>query len=232
MSKKVIIIEDQKDINDAVREALIKEGYITNQVFDGLNALQSILSQKPDLILLDIMLPNVSGIEIIKSLKKMDNTKTIPIIFMTAKAEEIDQVVGYELGAVDYITKPFSMRILTQKVKAILGSVETPKVITTEKEIVVGCLYINPSEFMVKVDDEEIPMTLKEFKLLQILASNRNKVFTREDLLSKIWHVEASLLETRTVDTHIKKIRQKLKNAANYIKTIHGLGYKLSDSNQ
>ncbi|MBN2695897.1 response regulator transcription factor [bacterium] len=231
MNKKVIIIEDQKDINDAVKEALVKDGFAVTQVFDGINAMQAILAQKPDLILLDIMLPNVSGIEIIKNLKKLDFAKTIPVVFMTAKSDEIDQVVGYELGAIDYVIKPFSMRILTQKVKALLDVFESPKATSDEKEIQIGNIYINPEEFRVIVDDEEIPMTLKEFKLLQILASQRNKVFTREELLAKVWHVESALLETRTVDTHIKKIRQKLKSAAHYIKTIHGLGYKLSDQN-
>lgn len=230
-TKKIIVIEDERDINNAVKDALIKKGYAVTQIFDGLNALQTILSEKPDLILLDIMLPNLSGTDIIKNLKKLDATRNIPVIFMTAKSDEIDQVVGYELGAIDYITKPFSMRILTQKIKALMEAFEIPKTIPENKEIRVGRIYINPEEFRVMVDEEEIPMTLKEFKLLQVLASQKNKVFTREELLAKVWHVESALLETRTVDTHIKKIRQKLKGVADYIKTIHGLGYKLSDQN-
>jgi len=224
--KKVLIIEDDKHISNAIRDALHDDGYITTQVFDGANAIQSITFENPDIILLDIMLPNMSGIEIIKELKTINSVKNIPIIFVTAKSDIIDQVIGYELGAIDYVVKPFSMAVLTRKISALLGIME-PKVSSSDSIIEIGDLYINPKEFIVKVKGEEVSMTLKEFKLLQVLASQLNKVFTRDELLIKVWEVETTTFETRTVDTHIKKIRQKLKDVSHYVKTIHGLGYKL-----
>ena len=224
--KKVLIIEDDKHISNAIRDALHDDGYITTQVFNGANAIQSITYENPDIILLDIMLPNMSGIEIIKELKTINSVKNIPIIFVTAKSDIIDQVIGYELGAIDYVVKPFSMAVLTRKISALLGMME-PKASKTDAIIEIGDLYINPKEFIVKVRGEEVSMTLKEFKLLQVLASQLNKVFTRDELLIKVWEVETTTFETRTVDTHIKKIRQKLKGVSHYIKTIHGLGYKL-----
>ncbi len=224
--KKVLIIEDDKHISNAIRDALHDDGYITTQVFDGANAIQSITFENPDIILLDIMLPNMSGIEIIKELKTINSVKNIPIIFVTAKSDIIDQVIGYELGAIDYVVKPFSMAVLTRKISALLGIME-PKVSSSDSIIEIGDLYINPKEFIVKVKGEEVSMTLKEFKLLQVLASQINKVFTRDELLIKVWEVETTTFETRTVDTHIKKIRQKLKDVSHYVKTIHGLGYKL-----
>lgn len=224
--KKVLIIEDDKHISNAIRDALHDDGYITTQVFNGANAIQSITHENPDIILLDIMLPNMSGIEIIKELKTINSVKNIPIIFVTAKSDIIDQVIGYELGAIDYVVKPFSMAVLTRKISALLGMME-PKASKSDTIIEVGDLYINPKEFIVKVKGEEIPMTLKEFKLLQVLASQLNKVFTRDELLIKVWEVETTTFETRTIDTHIKKIRQKLKSVSHYVKTIHGLGYKL-----
>ena len=224
--KKVLIIEDDKHISNAIRDALHDDGYITTQVFDGANAIQSITFENPDIILLDIMLPNMSGIEIIKELKTINSVKNIPIIFVTAKSDIIDQVIGYELGAIDYVVKPFSMAVLTRKISALLGMME-PKISKSDSIIEIGDLYINPKEFIVKVKGEEVSMTLKEFKLLQVLASQLNKVFTRDELLIKVWEVETTTFEARTVDTHIKKIRQKLKDVSHYIKTIHGLGYKL-----
>ena len=224
--KKVLIIEDDKHISNAIRDALHDDGYITTQVFDGANAIQSISFENPDIILLDIMLPNMSGIEIIKELKTINSVKNIPIIFVTAKSDIIDQVIGYELGAIDYVVKPFSMAVLTRKISALLGMME-PKISKSDSIIEIGDLYINPKEFIVKVKGEEVSMTLKEFKLLQVLASQLNKVFTRDELLIKVWEVETTTFETRTVDTHIKKIRQKLKDVSHYVKTIHGLGYKL-----
>jgi len=224
--KKVLIIEDDKHISNAIRDALHDDGYITTQVFDGANAIQSIIFENPNIILLDIMLPNMNGIEIIKEFKTINSIKNIPIIFVTAKADIIDQVIGYELGAIDYVVKPFSMAVLTRKISALLGLLE-PKISKTDSVIEIGDLYINPKEFIVKVKGEEIAMTLKEFKLLQVLASQLNKVFTRDELLIKVWEVETTTFETRTVDTHIKKIRQKLNGVSHYVKTIHGLGYKL-----
>jgi len=224
--KKVLIIEDDKDISNAIKEALQDDGFLTTQIFDGGNAIQAIRSETPDIILLDIMLPNMNGIEIIKELKTINSIRDIPIIFVTAKSDIIDQVVGYELGAIDYVIKPFSMAILTRKISALLNIME-PKQSKADDIIEIGDLYINPKEFIIKVKGEEVSMTLKEFKLLQVLSSQINKVFTRDELLIKVWEVETTTFETRTVDTHIKKIRQKLKGVSHYIKTIHGLGYKL-----
>ena len=226
MKKKVLIIEDDKHISNAVRDALREDGYLVLQVFDGKYAVETIKSEKPDIVLLDIMLPNMSGTEIIKEVKKIREIKDIPIIFITAKSDIIDQVIGYELGAVDYIVKPFSMAVLTRKISALLGLLE-PKENEKDSVIEIGDLYINPKEFIVKVNGREVAMTLKEFKLLQVLASSINRVFTRDELLIKVWEVESTSFETRTVDTHIKKIRQKLNGVSHYIKTIHGLGYKL-----
>jgi len=227
-NKKIVIVEDERDISNAVKTALTIEGFSVTQVFDGFNAVPTISKERPDIVLLDIMLPNVSGTEIIRDLKKIDSLKDIPIIFMTAKTGEIDQVVGYELGAIDYVTKPFSMHVLIRRIKALLGALEFKDNNNNNEIIELGELFINSEEFKVTVAGEEVIMTFKEFKLLQLLAANKNKVFTREELLSKVWKID-SALETRTVDTHIKKIRQKLKGLSHYIKTIHGLGYKLSD---
>lgn len=181
----------------------------------------------PDLILLDIMLPEEDGISILQKLRKNKDTKTVPVIMLTAKSTEYDTVLGLETGADDYITKPFGMMALVARVKAVLRRYENSDS-KASKELKVRNIIINKTKHTVTVDGKDVFLTLKEFDLLVLLAENKGNVITRDTLLNTIWNYENDI-ESRTVDVHVRNLRQKLNDKSNLIETIRGVGYKLND---
>jgi phosphate regulon transcriptional regulator PhoB len=222
---KILIIEDEKDIVEALEYNLKREGFETSKSYDGYNGLRIAKEKSPDLILLDLMLPGVSGLEICKQLKRYPRSSEIPIIMLTAKSEETDKVLGLELGADDYITKPFSMRELLARIKTVLKRSGGTPAESVKPQIKISELEIDEDKHLVKVAGKSVELTAKEFALLLYLARNKERVFSREKLLDAIWQVEADI-ETRTVDVHIRRLREKLGKAGRHIHTLRGVGYK------
>ncbi len=220
----ILIIEDEKDIVEALEYNLKREGFGVSRSFDGYNGLRIAKDKLPDLILLDLMLPGIGGLEIVKILKREEKTRNIPIIILTARGEETDRVLGLELGADDYIAKPFGMRELIARVKAVLkrsgAQPETPS-----HRIKLAGLEIDPDKHEVTVHGKTIELTAKEFALLSFLVNQREKVFSRERLLDKVWGIDQQI-ETRTVDVHIRRLREKLGKVGDHIRTLRGVGYK------
>lgn len=224
--KSVLIIDDEKDIVDAISYNLTKEGYSVSKSYDGISGLEAAKQKIPDLIILDLMLPMLSGIELFKLLKKDHKTENIPVIMLSAKGEESDKVLGLELGADDYVTKPFWMKELLARIKAALKRYGSKEEIH-KSAIIFGDLEINLDEHTVKSGNKGINLTSKEFQLLVYLAENKERAYSRDKLLEIVWGIDTSV-ETRTVDVHIRRLREKLGKSGKYIKTLHGVGYKFS----
>ncbi len=222
---KVLIIEDDKDIGELVDYNLRQEKMVTEICRSGADGLSRARRMAPDLILLDLMLPDLGGIEVCRALKADDKTRDIPVLMMTAKGEEIDRIVGFEVGADDYLTKPFSPREMVLRVKAILRRIKDKKWSENSSPLSFGILRVDPSRFQVMVGKEEVRLTAIEFKLLQYLMTSKGRVGTRDMLLDQVWGYDAALT-TRTVDTHVKRLREKLGKAGDYIETIRGIGYR------
>jgi DNA-binding response OmpR family regulator len=223
IKQNILIIEDDKHISKLVNYNLEKASYECFVVPDGEEGLKILEKQPIDLIILDIMLPKIDGFEVCRSIKQENKFKNIPIVMLTAKGEEVDRIVGLELGADDYIVKPFSPRELVLRIKAILrrGKIEENK----KDVLTAGILNVDIPRHKVTVNDKEVELTPMEFKLLVTLMERQGRVQTRDGLLSEIWDVHAEIY-TRTVDTHIKRLREKLGKAGKYIETVVGLGYK------
>ncbi|MBU4252689.1 MAG: response regulator [Candidatus Omnitrophica bacterium] len=225
MKEKILIVEDEKDIVKMLEYNLKKDGFKVIVAQDGEDALDLALRQYPNLILLDLMLPGINGLEVCKSLKKEIKTASIPIIMLTAKSQESDKIVGLELGADDYITKPFSPRELIARIKAVLRR-------ATEKDKLPeifqsGDLNIDFAKISVKVKDKPIELTSKEFELLKTLLKAKGRVLSRDYLLDTIWGYDHALeIQTRTVDVHVRTLRKKLKSAAKMIVTAKNYGYR------
>jgi two-component system alkaline phosphatase synthesis response regulator PhoP len=234
--QKILIIEDEPNIRELVLYNLNQNGYEGLAAEDGLQGLSIARGEKPDLILLDIMLPGKNGYDICKELRSEGN-KT-PIIMLTAKNEEIDKVLGLEFGADDYISKPFGIRELMARIKAVLrryenspeqGVLSGNPAAQAESRIVIGDIIINIDRHEVQMAGRPVELTLKEFDLLRILAENRGRVMTRDQLLDKVWGFEY-IGETRTVDVHVRYLRKKLGDEdkeGKYIQTVRGIGYKM-----
>ncbi|NMA84702.1 MAG: response regulator transcription factor [Epulopiscium sp.] len=219
--QKILVVDDDVHIAELISLYLNKEGYITEQVYNGRKAVEVFTSFAPHLVVLDLMLPEMDGYDVCKKIRKISN---IPIIMLTAKGDTFDKVLGLELGADDYMVKPFEPKELVARVKAVLRRYEVQK--DDAKQVVVPNMTINLSNYTVIYHGKEIEMPPKELELLYFLASNANQVFTREQLLDRIWGYEY-VGDTRTVDVHIKRIREKLrKEDAWSIKTVWGVGYK------
>ena len=227
MSVKILIIEDEPDIRRNLEYNLGREGFNASSVGTLDKAYKKIKSKKFDLILLDLMLPDGSGLELCKKIKSNSETEATPIIILTAKDDEVDKVVGFELGADDYVTKPFSVRELILRVKAILkrSDTKTKEVVEVERQF--GDLKIDVDSHEVHVDSQLIELTALEFRLLKELVDKRGRVQSRDQLLSEVWGYNAEVT-TRTVDTHIKRLREKLGSMGKYVQTIRGVGYKFS----
>lgn len=230
MKYKIMVVDDEAYIVELVKFNLEKEGYQVVVASDGLGALEMVQVERPDLILLDIMLPNMDGLEVCRTLKQNPMLYSIPIIMLTAKGEEIDTVLGLEMGADDYVKKPFSPREMVARVKARLRALkilEAEKAVG-EKAFIVKELIVVPEKYEAFIGEEKLELTPKEFELLSLMVSHQGKVFTREALLEKVWGYEYSG-DTRTVDVHIRHLRQKLRDDSNdpeYIETVRGVGYR------
>ncbi|HOD12632.1 MAG TPA: response regulator transcription factor [Candidatus Omnitrophota bacterium] len=224
--QKILIVEDDRNISKLVRYNLEKADLECLTCICGEEAFE-ILDQKPiDLIILDIMLPKMDGLSVCREIRNNERLKHIPIVILTAKGEEIDRVVGLELGADDYMVKPFSPRELVLRVKAIL---RRKKTVETKKDIVsIGDICVDIPRHKATVKDKEIELTAMEFKLLTVLMERRGRVQTRDTLLADVWGMSSEIY-TRTIDTHVKRLRQKLGKAGKRIETIVGVGYKMRD---
>jgi two-component system, OmpR family, phosphate regulon response regulator PhoB len=222
--KTILIIEDEKDLAELVAFNLEKEGYRTLLAADGITGLEKARAGSPDLILLDLMLPGLPGTELCKLLKMDDKTARIPLIMLTAKGEEIDRVVGLELGADDYVVKPFSTRELLLRVKAVLR--RTRPAVAGAESITIGAVTIDTGSHTVTVAGKSAELTTIEFKLLLTLAGRPGRMQSRDQLLREVWGYSYGG-DTRTVDTHITRLRTKLGEAGDLIRTVRGFGYKM-----
>ncbi|NOX97944.1 MAG: response regulator transcription factor [Nitrospirae bacterium] len=221
--EKILVVDDEKDIGELIEYNLGKEGYRVITAYDGEEVLKRLRGDLPQLILLDIMLPGIDGLEVCRILKRDPRTSGIPIIMLTAKGEEADIVAGLELGADDYVTKPFKVRELLARVRTVLRRLSAR--VEERKVIKVGALGIDSTKHEVVLKGKPLELTSTEFNLLKCLASNPGRVFTRAQLLNKVWGEEKLVID-RTVDVHIRRLRQKLRSASSYIITVRGVGYK------
>lgn len=223
----ILVVEDEKNIAELVKYHLEQAGFRVLTAGRGDTGLEQARKGKPDLVVLDLMLPEIDGIEICKILKQNEKTHHIPIVMLTAKSQETDKVLGLELGADDYMTKPFSPRELVARVKAVLRRIkEKPK-----KELInVGVLEVDLGKHSVTLKEKSVELTSKEYDLLKTLLEANGRVLTREFLLDKVWGYDESLnIETRTVDMHIGQLRKKLKTEAHRIITVKNAGYRFND---
>lgn len=224
MNELIAIVDDEPDILELVSIHLIKANYKTIKFEQADSFFEFLNDRIPDLLILDLMLPDIDGIEVCKRLKADERTAGLPIIMLTAKGDEFDKVLGLELGADDYITKPFSTRELVARVKAVL---RRNRFVSQENVIKVhDNMVVNLPRHTVYVDGKDVELTLTEFNILKILISRQGWVFTRERLLNQLWGDEKIVI-SRTIDVHIKHLRAKLGTAGRYIKNIRGVGYKL-----
>ena len=226
MTQKIYIVEDEPDIRETLKYNFSNEGFEVFTAPDGEEALSNIKKVLPDVLILDLMLPGVSGLDVCKSIRADDDIRDMSIIMLTAKGEEIDRVIGFELGADDYVTKPFSVRELILRVKVLLK--KQRESLVQNKLVTFGPIRIDLDAHELKINDKEIVLTALEFKLLQHLVKRKGRVQTREQLLGDVWGYSAEVT-TRTVDTHIKRLREKLGNTSDYIQTIRGVGYRFSN---
>ncbi|MFA4991146.1 MAG: response regulator transcription factor [Candidatus Omnitrophota bacterium] len=223
--EKILIVEDAKDIVKMLEYNLEKEGFKTISARNGEDALDSAIKETPNLILLDLMLPGMDGLEVCKTLKKDARASSIPIIMLTAKSQEADKVIGLELGADDYMTKPFSPRELIARIKAVLRRVKEKD--SLPEILKIDNLTIDFSKIQVKVRDRPAALTAKEFELLKTLIKAKGRVLSRDYLLDTIWGLDQALeIQTRTVDAHITTLRKKLKDESKHIVTVKNYGYR------
>lgn len=225
MPGRILIVEDEQDVRDLLVLTLRNAGYQTLTADTGPDALRKTANDSPDLILLDIMLPDMSGTEICRKIRNEAATAGTPIIIVSAKTDEVDKILGLELGADDYVTKPFSPRELVLRIKKLLQRTRGG----TEKSdrLVIGDLVVDRSRHHAAFRGNEITLTPTEFKLLSLLMERRGRVQTRDRLLTDVWDYEASI-DTRTVDTHVRRLREKLGPASDYVETVRGVGYRLN----
>lgn len=219
----IYLVEDDNNIRKLVTYTLNSNGFETKDFSMPSEFYEQLEQALPNLILLDIMLPQEDGLQILSKLKRREKTKNIPVIMLTAKSSEYDKVVGLDSGADDYIAKPFGMMELISRVKAVLRRYEVTQ---TQKEYSVGLLYVNDEKHIVKVDGQKVTLALKEYELLVALLMQKGAVLTRDVLLNDIWGYSFDG-ESRTVDVHIRKLRQKLGVAGDYIETVKGVGYRI-----
>ncbi|MFA5389484.1 MAG: response regulator [Candidatus Omnitrophota bacterium] len=225
MKETILIVEDEKDIMKMLEYNLKKEGFKVISARDGEHALDSAGATHPDLIVLDLMLPGIDGLEVCKTLKGDTKTAPIPVIMLTAKSQESDKIIGLELGADDYMTKPFSPRELVARIKAVLR--RTKEKDTLPEVLKTGNMSIDFSKIMVTVKDKPVELTSKEFELLKVLLKAKGRVLSRDYLLDTIWGFDQALeIQTRTVDVHIQTLRKKLKSEAKRIITVKNYGYR------
>jgi len=225
--ERVLIVDDDPDIQRLVSYNLGQAGFEVATAGTGRNALEAVQKHPPDLIILDLMLPDVDGMEVCRTLRQRDSSRRIPIIMLTARGEEIDRVVGFELGADDYVMKPFSPRELVLRVKSIFRRTKEERI----DMLRVGRIQLYPERRQCFVGDQSITLTAKEFDLLQELMRARGNVLTRDGLMDKVWgyHGEAT---SRTLDTHVRRLREKLGEEGLHVETVRGVGYRIGNTKE
>lgn len=223
---KILVVEDDPSIRELLQYNLEREGFEVRLTADGLKGLEEVQTKWPDLVILDLMLPGKDGLEILRIMRADNKLMSIPVIMLTAKGEEIDRVLGLELGADDYVTKPFSTREVVARVKALLRRVRTVEN-DVDNKLTRGPLTINVENYEATLGDKKLELTPKEFQLLHLLASRPGKVFTRDFLLEHVWGYDY-LGDSRTVDVHIRHLRQKVEE--DLIETVRGVGYKFKEN--
>jgi len=223
----ILIVDDEPDIIEFLSYNLIREGYKISTAINGLQAIDKVKKNKPDLILMDIMMPEMDGITAVSKIKALPGTEEVMILFLTARSEEYSQIAGFEAGAYDYISQPIKPKILVHRINALLRRINKGK--TANSVIQRGNLTIDPTKYIVLHNNKEIVLPRKEFELLAILASYPNKVFSRDEILSKVWGSDV-VVGDRTIDVHIRKIREKIDPSI--IVTIKSVGYKFVEQAQ
>lgn len=222
--KRILVVEDEPDLVEVLSYNLEQEGFDVDSVDRGDEALTKIRKQAPDLLLLDLMLPGMDGLELTRIMKRDDHLSRVPVVMLTAKGEEVDRIVGFELGADDYIPKPFSPREVVLRCKAVLRRREPTE---DDREVLeLGGIELDVDAHQLRVDGEETPLTATEFRLLKLLIERAGRVQTRAQLLSDVWGY-AEDIDSRTVDTHIRRLRRKLGDEAERVETVIGVGYRL-----
>jgi phosphate regulon transcriptional regulator PhoB len=222
---EVLVVEDEPDIRELVVLHLTREGFRCRTAADGGDALREVRAARPDLVVLDLMLPGMSGLEVCRRLRAEPGTATLPIIMLTAKVDEVDRVVGLEMGADDYVAKPFSPKELVARVRAVLRRVHAPEHAATLRS---GTLRLDPARHLATVGERPLALTPKEFDLLQALMESVGRVLSREQLLNRVWgYAHAEEIESRTVDVHVRRLRAKLGPDGRRIATVTGVGYRL-----
>lgn len=226
MAERILLVDDEPDLLELLRVNLDQAGYEIETAEAGREALACLRRSRPDLVVLDLMLPDMSGTEICRQIRADPNLSDLPIIMLTAKADELDRVVGLELGADDYVTKPFSPREFTLRVRAVLRR-RAPSD-SSARALTHGLLAIDPARHRCRVDDIDVELTAKEFELLRHLMERPGRVLSRERLLESVWGSDV-IVTTRTIDTHMKRLREKLGHAGGFIETIRGVGYRFAE---
>jgi two-component system phosphate regulon response regulator PhoB len=227
MKPKILVVDDEPDTVELLEFNLRNAGFETISAAEGAEAIRKARSNLVDLIVLDVMLPEMDGLEVCKLLRRDPVTRNIPIIMLTAKAAEIDRVLGLELGANDYLVKPFSPRELLLRIRNLLNQPREQAL--KAEQLRIGDLVIDIPKHLVTIENKPVDLTATEFKLLALLAERRGRVQSREQLLHDVWEYD-SIIDTRTVDTHVRRLREKLGKAARYLDTVRGVGYRLLES--
>lgn len=225
---KILVVDDEPDAVELIGFNLKKAGFEVVTALDGAEALRSARMHLPDLVLLDLMLPEIDGLEVCKLLRRDPATSAVPIIMLTAKAAEIDRVLGLELGADDYVTKPFSPRELVLRVKKLLERRQAADAEVRAEQLQVGEVSVDVPRHLVTVGGKRVELTATEFKLLCTLMQRRGRVQSRDQLLQDVWNYD-NVIDTRTVDTHMRRLREKLGRAARYLDTVRGVGYRFAE---
>lgn len=228
MSHRILVVDDEPDITGLVAYHLARSGYRVSTATSGQEALNAAREERPDLVVLDLMLPGVSGYDVLRELRKRKETRDVGIILLTARREEADRIRGLELGADDYLTKPFSPQELILRVAAVLRRLESPAV-AKGSVLVEGSLTVDRAAHRVMLHGEEIPLTPTEYRLLEVLLERRGRVQTRAQLLQAVWSAQPDI-QTRTVDMHVQRLRSKLGEAADLIETVRAFGYRFRDT--
>lgn len=227
MKQKILLVDDEKDIIEFLEYNLVQEGYDVISANDGLKALEK-LADKPDLIVLDVLMPKMNGYEVCAKIRENEAYKNIPVLFLTAKVSEMDEVHGLSIGADDYITKPISPKKLIARIKANLRRADSENQLKSKIKINIGPVAIDREKYTVTVEKEQIVFPRKEFEILAYLASQPGRVFHRDKILNDIWGNDVLVVD-RTVDVHVRKIREKLGRYADLIETIKGVGYRFKN---
>ncbi|MCX5839989.1 MAG: winged helix-turn-helix domain-containing protein [Deltaproteobacteria bacterium] len=231
VKKKILVVDDEKDIVELISYNLEQEGFAVIKAYDGQMAWERVKTAKPDLVVLDLMIPGIHGLEVCKLIRRDAATETLPIIMLTAKSDQVDKILGLELGADDYVTKPFNVRELIARIRAVLRRYEGRQQIEISEIFAFQGLSVNFGSCTVAVDGEKVDLSSREFKLLKFFTEHPGRVYSRDQLLDYVWGDEA-FVEPRTVDVHISRLRATIeqdKENPKYILTVRGIGYKFAD---